>query len=168
MNNAELIAEARDVLGRVNTNAVYHDSLFQYRGGVLVRELTLIVRDLADALEAAQGAAPQADSVPTSKYISPHLPSMIRNLWKSDPSENSVRTALKLAGDLIQELIDLRAAPVQPTRTVDEAAITEVINQTIEAMPHARRLYPDIYASKVGRAVVEAIGGEGEWTGNTK
>lgn len=46
-----MIAEARDVLGRVNKDAVYHDSLFQYRGGVLVRELTLIVRDLADALE---------------------------------------------------------------------------------------------------------------------
>ena len=82
-----------------------------------------LVSRLADALEAAQGAAPQAESVPTSKYISPHLPSMIRNLWKSDPSENSVRTALKLAGDLIQELIDLRAAPVQPSSTVDEAAL---------------------------------------------
>ena len=53
-------------------------------------------------------------------------------------------------------------APVQPSSTVDEAAITEVINQTIEAMPHARRLYPDVYASEVARAVVEAIGGEGE------
>ena len=49
-----MIAEARDVLGRVNTDAVYHDSLFQYRGGVLVRELTLIVRDLADALESVR------------------------------------------------------------------------------------------------------------------
>ena len=28
--------------------------------------------------------------------------------WKGDPSEQSVRTALALAGDLIQELIDLR------------------------------------------------------------
>lgn len=66
---------------------------------------------------AAQGAAPEAESAPTSSYISPSLPGMIRNLWKSDPSENSVRTALKLAGDLIQELIDLRAAPVQPSST---------------------------------------------------
>ena len=41
-------------------------------------------------------------------YISPSLPGMIRNLWKSDLSERSVRTALNLAGDLIQELIDLR------------------------------------------------------------
>ena len=81
------------------------------------------------ALVAAAGAAPQAESVPTSKYISPHLPSMIRNLWKSDPSENSVRTALKLAGDLIQELIDLRAAPVQSSSTVDEAALAEVITE---------------------------------------
>ena len=48
-----LVAEARDALGRVNTNAFDHDLLFQYRGGVLGRELTLIVRDLADALEAA-------------------------------------------------------------------------------------------------------------------
>ena len=44
-------------------------------------------------------------------YISPSLPGMIRNLWKSDPSERSVRTALNLAGDLIQELIDLRDQP---------------------------------------------------------
>lgn len=49
----DLIAEAREALGRVNTNAFDHDLLFQYRGGVLGRELTLIVRDLADALEAA-------------------------------------------------------------------------------------------------------------------
>ena len=45
-----------------------------------------------------------------STYISPALPGMIRDLWKSDPSERSVQTALALAGDLIQELIDLRAA----------------------------------------------------------
>ena len=44
-------------------------------------------------------------------YISPSLPGMIRNLWKSDLSERSVRTALNLAGDLIQELIDLRDQP---------------------------------------------------------
>jgi len=46
-------------------------------------------------------------------YISPSLPGMIRNLWKSDPSERSVRTALNLAGDLIQELIDLRDQPAE-------------------------------------------------------
>ena len=43
-----------------------------------------------------------------STFISPRFPDQIRNLWKSDPSEQSVRTALALAGDLIQELIDLR------------------------------------------------------------
>lgn len=79
------------------------------------------------ALVAAQGAAPQAESAPKSSYISPSLPGMIRNLWKSDPSENSVRTALKLAGDLIQELIDLKAAQVLPSSGVDEDALAEVI-----------------------------------------
>ena len=74
---------------------------------------------------AAQGAAPQAESNPTSSYISPSLPGMIRNLWKSDPSENSVRTALKLAGDLIQELIDLKASAVLPSSGVDEDALAE-------------------------------------------
>ena len=49
-------------------------------------------------------------------YISPSLPGMIRNLWKSDPSERSVRTALNLAGDLIQELIDLRDQPAMSER----------------------------------------------------
>lgn len=76
-------------------------------------------------LVAAQGDAPQAESAPKSSYISPSLPAMIRNLWKSDPSENSVRTALKLAGDLIQELIDLKAAPVLPLSGVDEERLAE-------------------------------------------
>lgn len=75
---------------------------------------------------AHQGAAPQAESTPKSSYISPSLPGMIRNLWRSDPSENSVRTALKLAGDLIQELIDLRAAPVL-SGGVDEDALVQRI-----------------------------------------
>ena len=39
-------------------------------------------------------------------YISPSLPGMIRNLWKSDPSERSVRTALNLAGDLRIEALN--------------------------------------------------------------
>lgn len=76
-------------------------------------------------LAAAAGAAPQEPTPAPSKYINPSLPGMIRNLWKSDPSEASVRTALGLAGDLIQELIDLRAAPVQ----VDEDELTEVIDR---------------------------------------
>lgn len=77
------------------------------------------------ALVAAQGAAPQAESAQKSSYINPNLPGMIRNLWKSDPSENSVRTALKLAGDLIQELIDLQSAPVLPSSGVDEDELAE-------------------------------------------
>jgi len=110
----------------------------------------------ARALVAAAGAAPQAESVPTSKYISPHLPSMIRNLWKSDPSENSVRTALKLAGDLIQELIDLRAASAQPLNTVDEAALADKLKHWIFQYNQER-----ITLKTFARAVVEAIGGEG-------
>ena len=43
-----------------------------------------------------------------STFISPRFPDQIRNLWEGDPSEQSVRIALALAGDLIQELIDLR------------------------------------------------------------
>ena len=50
------------------------------------------------------------DQARVSTFISPRFPDQIRNLWKGDPSEQSVRTALALAGDLIQELIDLREA----------------------------------------------------------
>ena len=107
-------------------------------------------------LEAAAGVAPQAESAPTSKYISPHLPSMIRNLWKSDPSENSVRTALKLAGDLIQELIDLRAAPVQPSSTVDEDALAEVIRRSYEN-EQGLKIRDD---KRTARAVAEWLRGE--------
>lgn len=88
---------------------------------------------LEAAARAAQGAAPQAKSVPKSIYISPSLPGMISNLWKSDPSENSVRTALKLAGDLIQELIDLKAAPVLPSSGVDEARAAAARAEAAEA-----------------------------------
>lgn len=88
--------------------------------------LNLVTRaEAVEAAMAALGAAPQAESAPKSSYISPSLPAMIRNLWKSDPSENSVRTALKLAGDLIQELIDLKAAPVLPSSGVDEERLAE-------------------------------------------
>ena len=86
---------------------------------------------LVAASRAAQGAAPQAESVPKSTYISPSLPGMIRNLWKSDPSENSVRTALKLAGDLIQELIDLKAAPA-PSSGVDEIWRGRIVTASFE------------------------------------
>ncbi|MFA5901377.1 MAG: hypothetical protein WC829_19920 [Hyphomicrobium sp.] len=124
------------------------------------------------ALEAAAGVAPQAESAPTSKYISPHLPSMIRNLWKSDPSENSVRTALKLAGDLIQELIDLRAASVQPLSTVDEAALARVVRSAlpydVEVAPfrksktelHFRTVADgDLHVERITRAVAEYLTG---------
>ena len=67
-----------------------------------------------------------------STHISPALPGMIRDLWKSDPSERSVQTALALAGDLIQELIDLRAATPhlraaweQPIRELCEGALAK-------------------------------------------
>ena len=51
---------------------------------------------------------PEGGPVSRSTFISPRFPDQIRNLWRDDPSERSVRTALALAGDLIQELIDLR------------------------------------------------------------
>lgn len=78
-------------------------------------------------LVAAQGAAPQAESVPKSSYINPHLPAQIRGLYRADLREKSIQTMLDLAGDLIQELIDLRAAPVLPSSGVDEDKLTEVI-----------------------------------------
>ena len=55
-------------------------------------------------------ACREGGRVSRSTFISPRFPDQIRNLWKGDPSEQSVRTALALAGDLIQELIDLREA----------------------------------------------------------
>lgn len=121
------------------------------------------LKDARTALEAAQGAAPQAEGVPKSTYISPNLPGMIRNLWKSDPSENSVRTALKLAGDLIQELIDLRAAPVLPSSTVDEGKIAEVVREAKTSWLRACGTPGHVEDIDVWitRAVVEAIGGEG-------
>lgn len=105
------------------------------------------------ALVAAHGAAPQAESSPTSSYISPSLPGMIRNLWKSDPSENSVRTALKLAGDLIQELIDLKASPVLPSSGVDVETLANLIHST--SVAHFGGLDPRV-APIVARALCEA------------
>ena len=67
------------------------------------------------ALVAAQGAAPQAGSVSKSSYISPSLPAQIRGLYRADLRERSIQTMLDLAGDLIQELIDLKAAPALPS-----------------------------------------------------
>ena len=53
-------------------------------------------------------ACREGGRVSRSTFISPRFPDQIRNLWEGDPSEQSVRTALALAGNLIQELIDLR------------------------------------------------------------
>ena len=78
------------------------------------------------ALVAAQGAAPQAESEPRSSYISPHLPAQIRGLYRADLREKSIQTMLDLAGDLVQELIDLKAAPVLPSSGVDEEKLAEV------------------------------------------
>lgn len=64
--------------------------------------------------------APQEESVPKSSYISPNLPAQIRGLYRADLREKSIQTMLDLAGDLVQELIDLRAAPV-PTSTAPQA-----------------------------------------------
>lgn len=49
----ELIAEAREALGRINIHAFPDNLAYQYRGGVLGRNVTEILRDVADALEAA-------------------------------------------------------------------------------------------------------------------
>lgn len=43
-------------------------------------------------------------------YINPALPSMIRGLYRADLRERSIQNVLDLAADLVQELIDLRAA----------------------------------------------------------
>ena len=102
---AEVIEYHADAIGS------HYDGCYKHHAVCLAVKLRDMLREsgVPDVVTAAS-VAPLAESVPTSKHISPRLPSMIRNLWKSDPSENSVRTALKLAGDLIQELIDLRAA----------------------------------------------------------
>ena len=47
----DLIAEARKAVARINPGAHDPDALFQYRGGVFGREVTLMLRELADALE---------------------------------------------------------------------------------------------------------------------
>ena len=79
-------------------------------------------------------------------YISPSLPGMIRNLWKSDPSERSVRTALNLAGDLIQELIDLRDQPAadhQEPPNADDPTDAEVRAAAEELDGHSWMTDPD-------------------------
>ena len=36
---------------------------------------------------------------------------------------------------------------------IDADPVARVVHDTIEAMPHARRLYPDLYALEVAEAV---------------
>ena len=45
-----------------------------------------------------------------SSYISPALPDMIRGLYKGDYSPRSIQSVLDLAAELVEELIDMRAA----------------------------------------------------------
>jgi len=47
----DLIAEARGTVARIHPGHHDPDALFQYRGGVFGREVTLMLRELADALE---------------------------------------------------------------------------------------------------------------------
>ena len=60
----------------------------------------------------------------SAKYINPKLPGMIRDLHKGDPSMNSVKMMLALAGDLVQELIDLRAALAEQGETEWEYGVS--------------------------------------------
>ena len=73
-------------------------------------------------------------------YISPSLPGMIRSLWKSDLSERSVRTALILAGDLIQELIDLRDQPAEHHEATDADGPTDAEVQAAARALHAYQI----------------------------
>lgn len=61
--------------------------------------------------ETEHNAAEQIEATRTGvSYISPNLPSMIRGLYRADLREKSVQNILDLAADLVQELIDIRAA----------------------------------------------------------
>ena len=77
-----------------------------------------------------------------STYISPALPGMIRDLWKSDPSERSVQTALALAGDLIQELIDLRAATPHLRAEWEQELARAVKRLPWNGVPHGGTMVP--------------------------
>lgn len=169
----ELIAEARGVRKKFHA-AQLSDSRYLEEDELAKLDAAgylavVVANHLADALVAAQGVAPQAPSERT-----PEFESREQELFKHQPvlsmkdggiagckcMDRVFYNQTEDWGTHLAEVFDALAAPVQPSSTVNEAAITEVINQTIEAMPHARRLYPDVYASEVGRAVVEAIGGE--------
>ena len=53
----------------------------------------------------------------SAKYINPALPSMIRGLYRADLREKSIQNMLDLAADIVQELIDLRAALAEQGET---------------------------------------------------
>ena len=61
----------------------------------------------------------------TAKYISPELPGMIRNLYRDHLGEWSIQNMLNLAGDLIQELIDLRASTEEAKAQAWDEGVTE-------------------------------------------
>lgn len=44
-------------------------------------------------------------------------------------------------------------------RVIDRGTLAAVIEDTIEALPHERRLYPDIYAGLVADAVIAHLTG---------
>lgn len=111
------------------------------------------VKTGADSLH----VAPQAESEPKSSYISPQLPAQIRGLYRADLREKSIQTMLDLAGDLIQELIDLRAAPVLPSSGVDEDKLAEVIARA--SVVYSPML--DEEAQNLARAVAEWLKGQG-------
>ena len=58
----------------------------------------------------------------SATYINPELPGMIRNLYRGDFRPKSIQNMLDLAADLVQELIDLRAAEPSVTDEMVERA----------------------------------------------
>lgn len=68
----------------------------------------------------------------SASYINPKLPSMIRNLHKSDPSERSVQVALGLAADLIEELIDLKPLAEAAEATLERVRALHRVDQYTE------------------------------------
>ena len=99
----------------------------------------------------------QVRRVSKSTYISPRLPAQIRGLYRADLREKSIQTMLDLAGDLIQELIDLKASPVLPSSGVDEDKLAEVIARVTDLWDDPLDEVHDI--PKIARAVAEWLGG---------
>lgn len=66
---------------------------------------------------------------------------------------------LDLAGDLIQELIDLRTAPVLPSSGVDEDALAEVLCRAMDDETYEGD--PCSACSQQARAVAEWLKGQG-------